>query len=748
MDAGAGRVNYPRRQFKGKQVVNEQPTQGDSQPVNVGDRPWQAHSEERAVDESVVAAWSEALAQLRSANDQTSAASRPAPLAPGLTLVVSAGPGDDLAGCLDAVAHQSLTPDHYDVLVVVDGPTAAVESALHGLTAAGVTVRVVEAAPGTLRARDAGLAASRRLLTGFLAAGDRIGPDYLDRMLAGADPASVILAAGADAGEAEAALPTTVTGTVVPTALARRASADGASDVRDDVVFLATLLTTYGCEARPVPLAGSAAYHRDPNAGSGADNRAVDQGPDDFDTRVMGPMSVLRSLDALSRGCSPSTLALVRAHIDTEVDRINAYLHAHPDDHGRVVELLDAHGFDYFPYERLNRGRARALAVAYCFAPYNDTSAVVMAKRVRDRQDIVDAVFNVMDGKREKDPSIRRVSGPYVENEIAVDTPTYFSNWASIEAFREVGLERIAEIERVKGPYERVYSRVMWTASHFLAAAYKMRNPATTWTAEFSDPAARDVQGEVRSAPLSESAFLDEVRAEVRRRGLPLLASDNVLDWCEYIAYVFADRVVFTNPNQLEYMLSYAPVPEAAALAREKAVISPHPTLPPAFYSMVEQSYPLDGSLVHLAYFGNFYATRGLGDVLTALAGLEPSIRERIRLHVFTGKATELRKHMDELGIADLVVINPFVRFLAFLNMASKFDCLIVNDAVTADKHARNPYLPSKWSDYAGSGRPVWGLVEAGSPLSTQPLHHASPVGDIAAAQDVLRKLAATADSR
>jgi hypothetical protein len=60
-----------------------------------------------------------------------------------------------------------------------------------------------------------------------------------------------------------------------------------------------------------------------------------------------------------------------------------------------------------------------------------------------------------------------------------------------------------------------------------------------------------------------------------------------------------------------------------------------------------------------------------------------------------------------------------------------------VNDAVT-DPAIRNPFLPSKWSDYRGSGTPVWGLLEEGSPLSAEPVTHASPVGDVHAAHKVL----------
>lgn len=757
------RVNYPRRaEEKGKHVVNNRATDREESPANPGDRPWVAHSDNRPVDESVVADWTRALRGARPVEPSDVAPDAPSAtggdgLSPGVTVVVRSGAGEDVTGCLDALTGQERAADgeRRDVLVVVDGPASPdVAEAVRRFAEDGrVAARLVDSArAGTLSARDAGLAAARTEFTCFLDATDRPGPEFCAAVLTAAAPTVVVVAV--DRADAEARLPTTVAGTLVPTGVARRAAArvrDADTDTGPgtgpdtstetalaadaDTLFLATLVAAYDCQLRLAPVTGPC-----PGAGH---RQTVPQ--EDLTSGVTVRMELLRRLDVLGRGAAPEALALVRSHVHTEVDRLNAHLRTHPDEHAEVVAALDRHAFDDFPYDRLNRGRARALAVAYCFPPYNDASAVVMAKRVRERQDIVDAVFNAMDGNREQDPSIRRISGPYVENEIATDTPTYFSHWGAIEAYCTAGLERIAELERRKGSYDRVYSRAMWPASHFLAAAYKLHNPATTWTAEFSDPAARDVQGQPRVSPLGDSELLTRAGERIRELGLPVLESDNVLDWCEYLAYALADRLVFTNPNQLDYMLSYTPVPQIAATVREKAVISPHPTLPPAFYAMADQTYSLEPGVAHVGYFGNFYATRGLGDVLTALAGLDPATRERLRLHIFTGKADALRAHVAELGIAELVRINPYVRYLAFLNLASKFDCLVVNDALTSDTHARNPYLPSKWSDYAGSGRPVWGLVEEGSPMSTRPLDHLSPVGDVGAAQDVLRKLAAAA---
>ncbi|WP_157180940.1 glycosyltransferase [Actinopolymorpha alba] len=677
------------------------------------------------------------------------------PTTAGISVVVAYHPGDNLEACLDSLVEQTLSRDCFEVIIVVDGHAGDHDPLLARVEqrAPGLRLRVVEVPhSAAFRFRELGIHAARREHTAFLDANDRVAPVCLQNLLEAADEGTITVARMINFGgngtppADDTEIPRIdeeatdhefrfTSGKLVPTALAKQVERDFAPESPTTFVFFLALLVRHHCVVRQ---AGGVVCYR---AASHVDDHEVRHHT--FDESVVARMKIVAQLDSLAAKSDDTTLPLLRGHVDVQADAINTYLRDNPEQHERVAEVIDTYDLRYFPNHRLNRGLAKALAIAYCFAPYNDSSAVVMAKRVRERHDVVDVVYNAMDKNRDKDPSMRRICAPYVENEIAIDSPTYFSNWAAIEAFRVTGMMKITDLERTKGPYARMYSRAMWPASHFLAAAYKLHNPSVIWAAEFSDPAARDVTGAERSAPIGASTFLDDVRVELQRRGLPVLESENSLVWCEYLAYAFADVLVFTNQNQLDYMLGYCPVPEVAELARDKALISPHPTLTPAFYSMVEESYPLDPTVANLAYFGTFYATRGLDDVLMALAALDQETRERIRLHVFTSRPDDLREHVDRLGVSELVRINAYVRFLAFLNLSTKFDCLIVNDALTAESHARNPYLPSKWSDYHGSGRPVWGLVEEGSPMSTRPLAFVSPVGDVAAAQDVLRKIAA-----
>ena len=53
-----------------------------------------------------------------------------------------------------------------------------------------------------------------------------------------------------------------------------------------------------------------------------------------------------------------------------------------------------------------------------------------------------------------------------------------------------------------------------------------------------------------------------------------------LFEWAERLAYALADRIVFTNPSQMEMMLGYCDDPRLVERVRSIAEISSHPVLP------------------------------------------------------------------------------------------------------------------------------------------------------------------------
>ncbi|MCW2830065.1 MAG: glycosyltransferase family 4 protein, partial [Aeromicrobium sp.] len=291
--------------------------------------------------------------------------------------------------------------------------------------------------------------------------------------------------------------------------------------------------------------------------------------------------------------------------------------------------------------------------------------------------------------------------------------------------------------------YRSVYSRAMWPSSHVLGALYKVRRPDTQWIAEFSDPLSHDVQNEPRKGQKGDDALTAELDAALVAAGHPARDGVRLLPWIEHLAYALADELWFTNENQRAVMLELIDDPALRARVLERSVVSAHPTLPPEFYQMSDVSYPLDPNAVHLAYFGAFYATRGLTELVEAVKTLPPASRRKLKVHVFTKDPRELTAELETAELGDTFVANGYAPYLDFLHLTTKFDGLIVNDAATLDTHHVNPYLPSKLSDYLGSGVPIWAIVEPGSVLSKTELAHVSELGDVAGARRVLDEVIA-----
>lgn len=386
---------------------------------------------------------------------------------------------------------------------------------------------------------------------------------------------------------------------------------------------------------------------------------------------------------------------------------------------------------------------AQDLVIAFAFPPFADTAAVVAAKRVREAGRPVDVIQNVMSGKRSVDPSLDQIAGDLVRRRAKLRTPTLFSSWKGIPGFTEPGLAQALEWDADGPGYQRVYSRAHWVPSHFLAAQFKALRQQVQWTAEFSDPLSLYVDARERFTQVEDGPLIGQLGAAVRAAGFDP-PGDNLFSWVEALPYALADELVFTNDNQRDLMLGRIADRALAARARERATVRPHPTLPTQFYRLTDPEVELSPGRVHIGYFGNFYATRGLDTVLTALRALATPVRERVQLQVFTSDPAALQTAVQAAGLGDTDTVraHPFVGYLDFLALSTRMDVLLINDAVTDGTFTVNPFLPSKWSDYLGSGRPVWGIVEEGSPLSARPLDHRTPVNHVTAMMQVLTRLA------
>lgn len=386
------------------------------------------------------------------------------------------------------------------------------------------------------------------------------------------------------------------------------------------------------------------------------------------------------------------------------------------------------------------RDAAQRLVIAYAFTPYADTSAIVAAKRVLARAEPVDVIQNELSAMRDQDAGLDALVTPLIRRRAVVPSQSRFGSWRAIAEFCERGTELVAEWERDGAEYHSMYSRAHFTASHVLAALIKIDRPAIVWEAEFSDPLSRNAVGAERRSVSIPTPLRAELAAGLRQAGFAAPDSDNEFVWAERVTLALADRLMFTNEHQRDYIVDiYADDPELQQRVRAVAEIAPHPVPSPELYERAVPDYPLPEGVVNIGYFGNFYASQHPAAVLRAVAAIGASDRKNIKLHLFVGDVDELQGLVADLGIADAVAVNGRLPYLDFLAVAKRMDVLLAFDAAEVD--GRTPVLLSKWSDYVGTGVPVWGIVAERSALDAADLSYRSPLGHTTAAMQVLTQI-------
>ncbi len=463
--------------------------------------------------------------------------------------------------------------------------------------------------------------------------------------------------------------------------------------------------------------------------------------------RVVDPYrAVEQALDRIAeldatRSRDPEANRPVQRRVAEELPPIREHLRTHSGDLDRVHADIHARGLaTRFPWRRLNDGTARDLAVLYFFTPYQDTSALVAARRLWTRGLVTDVISQAVDDTRRIDKSSDRVAREFLDRTTVLPGESGFAEWSTVRRFTEGVLAEVAALEAEKGPYRTLYTRAMAPHSHFAGALLKVRNPDLRWTAEFSDPLLINAYGEARVSDVEDDWLSDELLGAVVAAGFEAPTTRAMFSLAELIPYALADEIIFTNDHQRRFMFDRCEHRALADRAASVAGVQHQPTLPASFYELSSTIYPLADGVVHLGYFGLFFGTRGLDELVDAFAALTPDEKARIHLHVFTDKPGRMKPEVERRGLLEVISVRSYVPFLKFLNLTTRFDVLLVNDAVT-DHFELNPYLPSKVSDYLGSGTPIWGIYEPGSVLSSLDTAYATEIGDVGAATVVLRKL-------
>lgn len=669
---------------------------------------------------------------------------------------------DTLGETLRSLAAQTLAKDEFEIIVVLNGEDDGTRSMLHSLASdlGEVTIRIIENSRSSAgAARNLALKLARFDHVTFVDADDLVAPRFLETMLQSAEEGASIVASpivnlDSDGNfDAENSLNQRIMENsgktlplaavpwllgfnackLVPTSLVSALNYREDLPSGEDLVFFANLLADSELKAVFPENADQAEYIRR------LKDNSVSRQTESFEFNVRQRVMCIQALRDIDVPLEtlPARVALERA----QASFVRRYLENHVTEVEKLEQLLGDIAFVDFPWSWLNEGKARDLAISYCFLPYADTSAVVAAKALAERKKVVDVISADMSELRKTDSSLNFLASRWIENQFEVSVKPSFSDWGLNVLFAKKAADISRTRQNLRGfAYETLYTRALWMGSHIAGSFLKLEQPEIQWTAEFSDPLRFGVDGSPRVGGFEMDEDAETLLSIIESRSPVELVVESIFDLVEMSTMLLADELLFTNENQMEFMLSKYP-PEMAALVAEKARVRQHPSPSADAYRVVESSPPFDPRKINIAYFGAFYVNRGLGDVFTALVNSSVEVRERVNLHVFCNDPVKAQVEMDSMGLSGIAFAHEYLPYMEFLNATTKADVLVVNDITRSPGLQINPFLPSKYSDYKGSGCSVWGIIDTGSPLSTKPLDFVSYTGNAPSAVKVLNQI-------
>ena len=368
------------------------------------------------------------------------------------------------------------------------------------------------------------------------------------------------------------------------------------------------------------------------------------------------------------------------------------------------------------------------LYISFLFPPAESVSGITVFKRIVENNKMVDVLQSQIKSPRHNE--LDNLIDDYVSDRILVDVGCN-NDWADC-IFKSVK----EGMKSIKGDYKKIYSRSWLMSNHFLAYEYKMNHPEVYWTAEFSDPLIFNLDNEpktYREMIIDDESYISKVNKEIINLNedtgydFKLIESGSTAYFiAEYFVYLFADKIIFTNENQRKVMLDQFPV-DVKSFVLDKSEIEMHPTLNDEFYHIKDVDLDLDENHINMAYFGNdYYSKRHFESLFYAVEALNHKYGDRIRVYLYLSN----RNMVKSLIPSERFIVKKPLEYLDFLNATTKFDVLIVNDLATNGNFEVNPYLPSKLSDYLGSGSDIWVLYEKESTLSGFDLKYKSDMAD------------------
>ncbi|MBR5503475.1 MAG: hypothetical protein IKV87_03370 [Methanobrevibacter sp.] len=394
------------------------------------------------------------------------------------------------------------------------------------------------------------------------------------------------------------------------------------------------------------------------------------------------------------------------------------------------------------------------LLIAYKFPPMTDVGGIILAKRALLTGKSYDVVHTEIQEPLDND--FNEIIDEIINNRIIIKNFEYGMSKKELnETFNNYITEGLKKLEDANDNYKTITTRSWGVQPVFLALEYKLNHPECFWTAEFSDPLTVNIENKSRDKKfkLDNKDYADRINKEIDRVNKEknsklehIKEDDNIYLLCEYLAYVFADKIRFINSNQRYIMLKQCPY-DVKDLVMGKSEIKSHPTLDEKYYHVKEVDYKVDEDCINIGYFGTYFGKRNFETIFYAYDNLNDDLKAKIKFHLFLNHGDNLKRLTSNLNMGKSLIVNNKVSLLEFLNLSTKLDVLLVNDTETKGNFEKNPYRPSKIADYLGSNNDIWGICEKDSIMdSLEEIKYKSYINDYYSAKLVLNQIIQDSD--
>jgi hypothetical protein len=481
-----------------------------------------------------------------------------------------------IGAAVRSLARQTLPRDRFEVVVVQNGPADHTFKVLDEICAEYpelVVRRVTCSTPGLGRARNAGMAMARGDYVTFVDDDDTVSVGYLEGLLASSGPDSVAVAHLADVVDADSPpdfanriavqLPhagrtlspgdvmvvlSYSVGKLLPTGPARYIGFDPDLRSGEDIAFYLKFFIAFPFKVRLCPIEANAVYYR--SVVPGSNSRKAPS----YDFSVTQRLDVIERIEDL-RPATKWQHRVVGYRTGSEAGAVNDFLRTAPERHPEVLADIRRRGLTSIPFDRLNAGVARDLAV---IAPAESGDPW---DRLRGLDVLVDLVqagqLDVPPPPAHQIDAVHRIAGG-----------TARSREATLAACAE-GMDFLTAQDAQKGRYARLYSGPGGTVPALLAAWYKVRHPQVAWVADVSlQPG---VPGPAR-APHCD--LLDILADAVLGRGFVPPAHDDLHTWAVLVQCALADTIVFPDELSRARLLEAVEIPALTARIRARSVIA------------------------------------------------------------------------------------------------------------------------------------------------------------------------------